>query len=136
MPCLSWCCLRAGGRRNGLRGRPIAISNPAPATEGDRHPAIITISDQPGAGANEIGLRVATLLGTDHFDRLILERVALHLKATMDAVEGLAWRVLTRIERVQRFLERAFERGAYSGWAADRLVVDVVDRAAETFMIG
>ncbi|MBI4218666.1 MAG: cytidylate kinase family protein [Chloroflexi bacterium] len=80
---------------------------------------VVAISGQPGAGAKDIGHRLAEDLGCDYFDRLILERVARRLGATVEALEGRERRPSTWSERFQRFLERAAERGALSGWAAD-----------------
>ncbi|MBI4304881.1 MAG: cytidylate kinase family protein, partial [Chloroflexi bacterium] len=80
---------------------------------------VIAISGQPGAGAKDIGHRLAEDLGCDYFDRLILERVARRLGATVEAVESRERRPSTWSERFQRFLEKAAERGALSGWAAD-----------------
>lgn len=80
---------------------------------------VVTISGQPGAGAREIGRRVARALGCDHYDRLILEGVARRLGATVEAIEARERRPVTWWDRFQRYLERAFARGAFSGWAAD-----------------
>jgi cytidylate kinase len=80
---------------------------------------VIAISGQPGAGAREIGHWVARALGCDHYDRLILEGVARRMKATVEAIEARQRRPTSWWDRLQRYLERAFEQGALSGWAAD-----------------
>jgi cytidylate kinase len=80
---------------------------------------VIAISGQPGAGAREIGHRVAKALGCDYYDRLVLEGVARRMKATVEAIEARQRRPTTWWDRFQRYLERAFEQGSLSGWAAD-----------------
>jgi cytidylate kinase len=76
--------------------------------------AVITIGGQVGAGADELGDAVATLLGYDYVERFALQMVAKELRATTHAVWLKENHLCTWRERLGETLTRAFENmGTY-----------------------
>ncbi|MBI4307379.1 MAG: cytidylate kinase-like family protein [Chloroflexi bacterium] len=80
---------------------------------------VVTIDGQMGSGGREIGLIVASILGTDCFDQAILEQAAQRLGATVQAVEEKHARPARVRDRVVRFLTNFLERSAAAGSAGD-----------------
>ena len=79
---------------------------------------VVTIDGQVGSSGMEIGLIVASTLGTDYFDQAILEQAAQRLGATVQAVEEKHAHPARVRDRVARFLTNFLEKSAAAGSAS------------------
>ena len=80
---------------------------------------LITINGQVGTGGLEIGADVARRLHLDYVDRLILAEAAKRLGATVEVLAEREERLLSRNQRIARFLQTLMERSAVSDAAGD-----------------
>lgn len=81
--------------------------------------AIVTIEGRVGAGAPELGRKVARELDIDFVDRLILAEVAKKVNATMRALVDQERRVPSLIDRLAMRVQRVLERSAVAGMGGD-----------------
>ena len=80
--------------------------------------AMVTLDGQIGAGAPEVGRRVAKMLAYDFHDRLLLAGVSRRVGATVEALEAREQRMHKRSDRIWNFIERVMMGMALSGAAA------------------
>ncbi|MFW6194921.1 MAG: cytidylate kinase family protein, partial [Chloroflexota bacterium] len=73
---------------------------------------VVAISGYPRTPAGEIGRRISRSLSFDYYNRLLVERAARKLGATVDAVQSKAARPDTLGDRLTRLLERMMESSA------------------------
>lgn len=81
--------------------------------------SIITIDGQIGAGAPEVGRRVAKTLRIDYYDRLILAGVAKRLGATVAAVQEKEQRIHKLSDKLRSLVEMAMNSLAMSAGTGD-----------------
>ncbi len=81
--------------------------------------AVVTLDGQIGAGAPEVGRRVAKMLAYDFHDRLLLAGVARRVGATVEALEAREQRMHKRSDRIWNFIERVMTGMALSGAASE-----------------
>ena len=81
--------------------------------------AIVTVEGRVGAGAPELGRKVARELDIDFVDRLILAEVAKKVNATMRALVDQERRVPSLIDRLAMRVQRVLERSAVAGMGGD-----------------
>ena len=81
--------------------------------------AVVTLDGQIGAGAPEVGRRVAKMLAYDFHDRLLLAGVSRRVGATVEALEASEQRMHVRSDRIWSFLERVMTGMALSGAASE-----------------
>ena len=80
---------------------------------------VITVGGQVGAGAPEIGARLAAALGVDYVERLASRMVAARLKATAEAVWLKESRYFGWRDRVTGFLDRWVASMGTYGWSSE-----------------
>ena len=80
---------------------------------------LITINGQVGSGGPEIGADVAKRLHLDYIDRLIIAEAAKNLGTTVEVLVEKEDRLLTRNQRISRFLQTLVERSAVSDASGD-----------------
>jgi len=81
--------------------------------------SIVTIDGQIGAGAPEVGRKVAETLKVDYYDRLLLAGIARRVGATVAAVEAKELRMHRWSDRFRDIAERAMNGLALSASAGD-----------------
>jgi cytidylate kinase len=81
--------------------------------------SIVTIDGQIGAGAPEVGRKVAETLKVDYYDRLLLAGIARRVGATVAAVEAKEQRMHRWGDRFRDIAERAMNSLALSASAGD-----------------
>ncbi|NQW18065.1 MAG: cytidylate kinase-like family protein [Chloroflexi bacterium] len=81
--------------------------------------SVITIDGQIGAGAPEVGRKVAEALRVDYYDRLLLAGIARRVGATVAAVEAKEHRMHNWGDRFREIAERAMNSLALSASAGD-----------------
>ncbi len=81
--------------------------------------SIVTIDGQIGAGAPEVGRKVADALKVDYYDRLLLAGIARRVGATVAAVEAKEQRMHRWGDRFRDIAERAMNSLALSASAGD-----------------
>ena len=79
----------------------------------------ITVEGRVGAGAPDLGRRVARELGIDFVDRLILAQIARRVNATMRALVDQERRVPSLANRLAMRVQRVLERSAVAGMGGD-----------------
>lgn len=77
--------------------------------------SLVTISSQYGAGARDVGRRVADALGLQYVDQSVLVDAARQLGVTVSSVAEHDERTDSLRERLGHFLQRALERSAAGG---------------------
>jgi len=77
--------------------------------------AIVTFNGPIGAGGNEIGIKVARLLGADYVDRLILAEAAKRIGLSVEVLEIKEQRMIQMRDRIAYFFQTTMERSAMSG---------------------
>ena len=80
---------------------------------------VITINGPIGAGGNELGMRVADMLGADYIDRLVFAEAAKRIGSTIGALAGKEQRVVRLGDRIAYFLQTMLEKSAISGAAGE-----------------
>ena len=77
--------------------------------------AVVTFNGPIGAGGNEIGIKVARLLGADYVDRLILAEAAKRIGSSVEVLEIKEQRTIQMRDRIAYFFQTMLERSAMSG---------------------
>jgi cytidylate kinase len=77
--------------------------------------AVVTMQGQIGSGGQEVGLRVANLLGYDYIDRLVFAQAARMLGATVQAVANKEHELRTTKDKISSFVHNLLERSAMAG---------------------
>jgi cytidylate kinase len=81
--------------------------------------SVITLNGMVGTGAPEIGAKVASQLGLDYVDRLILAEAGRRMGATVEAVADKTERPQTLSTRLSSFFRNVLERSAVAGTGSD-----------------
>ena len=80
---------------------------------------VITLTGMVGSGAPEIGADVASRMGIDYVDRLILAEAGRRLRATVEALADKTERPQTLSSRLSYFFRNVLERSAVAGTGSD-----------------
>ncbi len=80
---------------------------------------LITLTGMVGTGAPEIGAEVATRMGIDYVDRLILAEAGRRIGATVEALADKTERPQTLSSRLSSFFRNVLERSAMAGTGSD-----------------
>ncbi len=107
-----------------LIDRQIRRSEALRRAQGRTPTPCISLSRALGAGATEIGQRLASRLGYEFFDRQILDRIANAAHARRQIVESLDERARAGLERyvADLFRRDVFHESDYLRWLVDTIV--------------